>query len=143
MKKKSETLVYIAGPYRAPTLHEIQCNIDEAREVAVWVAQQGFFPVCPHLLEGLCMHDINQKDNGQFWVEATLELMRRCDAVMIAGDWHHSAGTRGEMIEAVRLGIPVYQETGLDGGLLRLRELDENGGLVVTRWEEVKEIGDV
>lgn len=101
-------LIYVAGPFRAPTLAAIQRNIDRARDVAVALASAGLMPVCVHTMEGLAMHDIQQGDNGQFWVDGTLEIMRRCDAVVLVDGWQNSQGTLGEIEEARKLGIPVY-----------------------------------
>lgn len=101
-------LFYVAGPFRAPTLAQIQQNIDKARNVAVELAEAGLMPVCVHTMEGLAMHDIQQADRGQFWVDGTLEVMRRCDAVVLVEGWERSQGTLGEIAEARRLGLPIY-----------------------------------
>lgn len=44
----------------------------------------------------------------EFWYEATLEALRRCDAVILVPGWEESKGTVAEVAEAVRLGIPVF-----------------------------------
>jgi hypothetical protein len=43
----------------------------------------------------------------EYWCEATLELMRRCDVVYAMQGWENSKGARGEVAEANKLGIPV------------------------------------
>lgn len=44
----------------------------------------------------------------QYWLDATMELMRRCDAVVLCPGWQHSSGTLAEIAEAQRLGITVF-----------------------------------
>jgi hypothetical protein len=97
-------LVYVAGRYRAPTTWERDCNIQAARRVGAEVARLGGYPVIPHSntshFDGLC--------DDKFWLDGTLELLRRCDAVILARGWEQSSGTRAEKAEAEMLGIPVF-----------------------------------
>lgn len=57
-------------------------------------------------------HSNNRFFNGllteQFWLDGTLEMLRRCDAIMLADGWRTSKGTEAEINEALRLGKPVY-----------------------------------
>ena len=48
-----------------------------------------------------------------FWLEATLELLRRCDLVVMMENWEESTGARGEHDEAIRRGIRVVYEPTL------------------------------
>ena len=100
-------VVYIAGPYRARTAWLVQQNIEAAALLAAWCWQMGFVALCPHTnaahMEGCAPEETS--------LEGTLELMRRCDAVLLHPDWHSSAGARGEKLEAERLGIPVFAQT--------------------------------
>jgi hypothetical protein len=41
-------LVYIAGPYRAPTTWDVDQNIHRAREIGAIVAGLGAYPIIPH-----------------------------------------------------------------------------------------------
>ena len=41
-------LIYVAGPYRAPTAWQREQNIHRAREVGVMLARAGAYPVIPH-----------------------------------------------------------------------------------------------
>lgn len=97
-------LVYIAGPYRAGTPWLVEQNIRRAEELGLRVAMLGAMPVIPH---SMCRFFDGER-TGQFWVDGTLELMRRCDAVMLVSGWTESVGTRGEVEEAKRIGIPVF-----------------------------------
>jgi nucleoside 2-deoxyribosyltransferase len=98
-------LVYVAGPYRAPTGWGIEGNIQRARELGAMVAQAGAYPVIPHSntshMDGLAPDAL--------WLDGTLELMRRCDAVIFTLDWERSTGARAERAEAERLGLSCFE----------------------------------
>lgn len=97
-------VVYIAGKYRAPTPWDVEQNIQAAAHVAAKVLAAGLMPLCPHLntarMEGVC--------SDEFILAGTMELLRRCDAVMMVHNWRDSAGARAELAEAHRLGLPVF-----------------------------------
>jgi hypothetical protein len=97
-------LVYIAGPYRAPTTWGIAQNIHAAREAGALVASLGAYPVIPHSntahMDGIASDDL--------WLSGTLELMRRCDAVVMVGRWLASFGAVAEHNEAKTRGLPVF-----------------------------------
>ena len=101
-------VIYIAGKYRGPTPWAIEQNIRAAEDMAARVIQLGMMPLCPHAntrhMEGLA--------DDQFFLDGTMELLRRCDAVVLVPNWRDSAGARGEVTEAQRLGMPVF---GLGG----------------------------
>jgi hypothetical protein len=105
-----KSLVYVAGPYRAVTLDRIQYHIEQARQTSVRLAKMGYFPMCPHTMEGLTMNDVQQDEGGEFWLEGTLEMMRRCDTVVVQGLWQFSSGTLGEIHEAFKRELPLYNE---------------------------------
>jgi nucleoside 2-deoxyribosyltransferase len=96
-------LVYIAGPYCADTAWAVEKNVRAAETLAhsVWLA--GYVAVCPH---SMCrwMSEIDES----VYLEGLLDLMRHCDAVLLVGAWAESRGTVAEVLEARRLGIPVY-----------------------------------
>lgn len=112
-------LVYVAGPYRAKTVWGVEQNILAAQQVTAQIlAIDGLHPVCPHLntrqMEGIT--------SDEQVLEGTLEMLRRCDAVIIDGRWESSAGTRGEVAEALRLGLPILYAWGdesCSAGILR------------------------
>lgn len=99
-------LVYVAGPYRGFSAWEIECNIVAARKLGAKVAQAGAYPVIPHSntahFDGLA--------SDELWLNGTLELMRRCDAVVFTTDWQRSSGARAERVEAERMGLPCFED---------------------------------
>lgn len=99
-------VVYIAGPFRAPTAWGIEQNVRAAEATAFRVASMGFAPLCPHANTRFFHGTLTDA----FWLEATMELLRRCDAVMLSEGWDNSSGTKAEIREAERLGIPVFYQ---------------------------------
>jgi hypothetical protein len=97
-------VIYIAGKYRGPTAWAIEQNIRVAEDVAALVIRAGHMPLTPHKntahMEGLADDD--------FFLAGTMELLRRCDALLCVGNWRDSAGARAEVEEARQCQIPVF-----------------------------------
>ncbi len=101
-------LVYIAGAYRASTPWDVEQNVRAAEHLALCVARMGAVPVCVHSMYRF--FDQAADLEPQYWLDATLEIMRRCDAVLVVPGTNTltSIGTRGEIAESERLGLPVF-----------------------------------
>jgi hypothetical protein len=105
-------VIYVAGPFTADTPWGIEQNVRRAEDVALLVAQSGAragvpaMPLCPHAntryFHGQC--------TPEFWYEGTLELLRRCDALITVAGWERSKGALAEIAEAERLGLPVFHD---------------------------------
>lgn len=97
-------VIYIAGPYRGPNAWAVEQNIRAAEEIAARVWAMGHVALCPHAnarhMDGVASDEV--------FLAGTLELMRRCDAVLLVPNWRDSEGARAEVAEADRLGIPVF-----------------------------------
>lgn len=103
-----QPILYIAGPYRAPDRAAIAANIEAARRLAIHACRLGWFPICPHMNTAHMEADLPHLDDG-FWLRGTLQLMERCDAVVLAEGWERSSGTLAEIARADELRIPVYR----------------------------------
>lgn len=101
-------LVYIAGPYRSKigSREEVDLHIATATQIGSLVAEKGDYPIIPHKNTEHFERFTALKD--EFFLDGTLEAMRRCDAVVLCPGWRNSTGTQGEITEANRLGIPVH-----------------------------------
>ena len=104
MSDRKMAVVYIAGPFSGADAWEIHCNVHRANAVARDVARLGAAPLTPHAI-GAHFHGT---ESYEFWCAATLEMMRRCDAVLFTLDWTRSRGALAEKQEAERLGIPRF-----------------------------------
>lgn len=94
-------IIYIAGPFSG----DVENNIKAAISVADKLRTAGVTVICVHE-NGL--HNDSLGMPYEYWINATLEIMRRCDGVQLIDGWEKSSGTRGEVEEAKRLGMPVF-----------------------------------
>lgn len=101
MRKK---VIYIAGPFRAANQWEQEQNIRRAEELALEVWRFGAVALCPHLNTRYFSGALSD----EVWLAGDLELLRRCDAVMLVPGWTGSAGARHEVWFAQDCGIRVF-----------------------------------
>lgn len=101
-------LIYVAGPYRGPSAWSIERNVRLAEEAALELWRMGHVAVCPHAMTRYYQGSLPD----HVWLDGLLELMRRCDAVLLVGNWRLSPGSVAERTEAERIGLPVYEFLG-------------------------------
>ena len=97
-------LCYIAGPYRAGTINAVRENIRAAERAAIAAVRLGFYPVSPHA----CTAFFDGLAPDKLWLEGGLELLRRCDAIMLCPGFRDSEGTMAEQAEARAQNKPAY-----------------------------------
>jgi len=107
-------LLYLAGPYSASETRTVEFNIAVARNVAISLWNQGHTVLCPHLNTANLEHDVTfgTKDTeAQYmhWIMHSLNLLRRCDAIVLLPNWTESRGARTEHEYALEQKIPVYE----------------------------------
>lgn len=98
-------LVYISGPYSAATEWGVEQNIRRAEALALRAWAAGAAVICPHLNTshfGGALPD-------ETWLNGDLEILRRCDAVLLVSGWQQSVGVLGELRLARELELPVWE----------------------------------
>lgn len=110
-KKQGMKLVYVAGPYRAETREGVAQNVAAARHVGRLCVQKGWFPVLPTVNTAHFDHDFPGLADDQYWLDGTMEMMRRCDAVVLVDGWQYSSGAKAEIEEARKMGLKVYMSS--------------------------------
>jgi nucleoside 2-deoxyribosyltransferase len=100
-------IAFISGPYRAPSKRGVYRNIRKAAEVAALVAKLGYAVFCPHTNSHLVEFVGGLGD--EYWLEADLKILPRCDLVVLVEGWTSSSGSIVEIVAAVTQGIPVYE----------------------------------
>ncbi len=78
--------------------------MNAAEKVAFQVAELGAMPLCPHTNTANFFGTLDEA----FWYAGTLELMRRCDAVILVPGWARSKGVAAELAEADARRIPIF-----------------------------------
>lgn len=98
-------VIYVAGKFTGPTAREIAQNIRRAEECGIAVAQQlGAMPLIPHANTA---HFHGTMTAG-FWYDGTLELLRRCDEIVMLPGWQDSKGAREEYALAKERNLAVW-----------------------------------
>jgi hypothetical protein len=99
-------IAYIAGPYRSDTVHGIVENIYRAEAVAIKYWQLGYAVICPHkntaLFDGLLPDEV--------WLAGAIEILKRCDVIVMMKGWENSSGSRAELEIALKFGLEVIYE---------------------------------
>lgn len=105
MSKKLE-LIYIAGPYSAETPELIRKNVETAKVAGQEILRRGHACICPHSMT----HDwdIGTGLPYEVFLETDLEILRRCDAILMLPGWSKSRGSVAEFQEAGCLGLKRY-----------------------------------
>lgn len=105
MSIRSRGVIYVAGPFRGPNAWAIEQNIRRAEALALEAWQAGFAVICPHtntrFFQGTAPDEV--------WLIGDLDLVARCDAVLMVPGWQQSCGATGERGHATTLGIPVFE----------------------------------
>lgn len=99
-------IVYVAGSYRAEHPYQVNNNIQTAKEYGDILIQLGIMPLIPHKNTEHC----EGLNSSEFFLEGTMELMRRSNAVFVIPGFETSSGTLGEIAEAENLRIPVFYD---------------------------------
>lgn len=89
-------IIYIAGPFRGPTSWAIEKNVREAEALGFEVAKLGCMPLIPHNNTRFFQGELTD----EFWLQGTLELLRRCDGIILTDRWRESPGACREVLAA-------------------------------------------
>jgi hypothetical protein len=99
-------LIYVAGPYRSKLgIWGVKRNIEKAAVVARQLWAGGFAVICPHMNTAL-MDGSDIPDES--FLKGDLEILRRCDAIVMVGFWEGSEGASNEHEFACVSGIPAF-----------------------------------
>ncbi len=92
-------VIYTAGPY-SPNAYNptIAGNIQRAKSVAVELWEMGYTVICPHLNTAHFERYIDLPP--EIYIERDLEIVKRCDGIVMLPDWEHSRGAVQELMTA-------------------------------------------
>ena len=97
-------IAYIAGPYSAETVWKTKTNIQAAERISAQLWVMGAAVICPHVNSGFFDGLVPY---GAF-LKGYLEVLSRCDFLVVLPAYEESHGTQKEIDKAKRLGKPVY-----------------------------------
>ena len=107
-------VVYVAGPFEGAHPWATEQNIRRAEELSLKVWQNGMAAVCPHTNTRFFVGAADR----EVWLKGDIEILKRCDAVLLAPGHEISSGTQAEIKVASGCGIPVF---GSMEGLLKFK----------------------
>ncbi len=117
-------LGYVAGPFRGKDHWQIAENIRNAERLALEIWRLGVPVICPHANTA---HFQDAADD-RTWLEGDLEMLARCDFMVMTPDWQRSSGARAEHDFALARQIPVfYDVAGLRAWLMPASAVDVSG----------------
>ena len=132
-------IVYVAGPFSSKAERlwgelegdfqrrqraDTEQHIKRAVDLGIEVAKLGFYPFIPHA--NTAAPEFEKIQPYQFWIDGTIELMRRaCNAMIMVSGWETSNGATAERADMLLRGKPVFES--LDE-LAKLRELVKFSG---------------
>ena len=99
-------LVFISGPYRANNIYGIVQNIRKAEAVALKYWLKGFVAYCPH--KNTALFDGAAPDS--VWLEGNLEILSRCDTIVMMRGWQNSEGATAELHYATLQGLEIIYD---------------------------------
>ena len=97
-------VIYVAGPFRGPSHWAIAENIRNAERLALQVWNLGHAALCPHANTA----HFQDAAPDEVWLKGDLEMLLRCDAIIMTPDWERSSGAKAERQFAIEHGIPVF-----------------------------------
>jgi hypothetical protein len=106
LDRRSMKVVYVAGPFRGPSHWSIHQNIYRAETLALAVWAMGAAAICPHLNTAHFQNELPD----HVWLDGDIELLRRCDAIIMTDDWRKSVGAVTEHEFAIANNIPVFYD---------------------------------
>lgn len=86
---------YICSPYRANDLETILRNLDYAKELTREVILNGDAAITTHLYMTQCLDDTSPE--RELGLEAGLEIIKRCDEVIVGTKYGISEGMESEI----------------------------------------------
>ena len=112
-------LIYVAGPYSG----DIEGNIERAEEVSIQLIRKGFHVITPH--KNTAGYERYEDENITYetWMELSLNILSRCDAIYVMNGSHQSKGTQREIEFAKRHNIEIINEKPNEWVIYSEREL--------------------
>jgi hypothetical protein len=102
-------LIYVAGPYSAPTEEGRITNTEAAMRAGYEILRRGHAPIIPHLTHFFDLwieQAFGRREDGEFYMQWDFALLRACDGLIFLGP---SPGANRERALATELGIPIYE----------------------------------
>ncbi|MHA2210145.1 MAG: hypothetical protein ACXABV_13355, partial [Candidatus Thorarchaeota archaeon] len=80
--------IYVAGPYTADTMEQIEANVQRAIDAGIQIWKKGHFPVIPHLLHwvDLRANEVGIKMDWNDYMLWDAPWLDHCDALYLLAE---------------------------------------------------------
>lgn len=97
-------LLYVICAYYDDDPYKIKLNVEAAKHVVYSFLGYDIYAIATPINTAF----MGKANDSIFFYKATLEVMRRCDAVYVMQGAEKSHGAKKEIEEALRLGMPIF-----------------------------------
>jgi len=84
--------------------------VEAARDLGLRVAHAGGYPVIPHTMTA----EFDKQLTDEFWLDGTMALLKKCDAMVLTNNWEQSSGARAEQVWATENRMPWWVDGVVD-----------------------------
>ncbi len=103
-----QKIVFISGPVRGDGSKDIKkANIEIARKFVRIFIENKIPYYSPHLNIEQDVMDFGENENKFSW-DMNAEFLNRSNAVAILPGWENSSGTKMEIENATKMGLPIF-----------------------------------
>jgi len=110
VKNNPKTITYLAAPYSHPDPAMKAWRLEAVAKASSALFQKGIWVFSP-LTHNMTIDAHGIHGNWQQWGEFDLEMLRRCDKLLILRlpGWEDSKGVQDEIQHAKKLGLPIEE----------------------------------
>lgn len=101
-------IIYLATPIRPKGNQTLDGNIAKAKQIALELWKKGYTVICPAANSDLPISLAEKELEADRWLNGDIEILQRCDAMVVSPGWQLSDGVKGEISCAEMYGIPTY-----------------------------------
>lgn len=102
----SKGIMFISGPYRGDNEWEVTKNIRNAELVALKYWKKGYVVICPHKNSSYFGGELPDHR----WLDGDLEILGRCDGIVMMQNWRESAGAEVEHGYAIEKQLKIIYD---------------------------------
>lgn len=100
-------IIYLAGPIRPKGDQTLEGNVAKAKSIALELWKAGYTVISPHANSDLPIALADKELDSSRWLAGDLEIIARCDVIVVLPNWEQSEGTKKEIAFAEGRDIPV------------------------------------
>lgn len=101
-------VIYLATPIRPKGGKTMEDNVADAKALALELWKKGYAVICPAANSDLPISLADKELETSRWLNGDIEILAKCDAIVVAPNWMNSQGVSGEIMFAQLMNIPVF-----------------------------------